>query len=84
MIIAGLWTYGDWRHVATGCNVLVLLNYENAMQPLECIICPVLVLAFHLAHIHHLGTILQQYCVDVQSKSCSFSDLYILLHAVRL
>jgi len=24
MIIAGLWTYGDWRHVATGCNALVI------------------------------------------------------------
>jgi len=24
MIIAGLWRYGDWRHVATGCNALVL------------------------------------------------------------
>jgi len=23
MIIAGLWSYGDWRHVATGCNALV-------------------------------------------------------------
>jgi len=23
MIIAGLWRYGDWRHVATGCNALV-------------------------------------------------------------
>jgi len=23
MIIAGLWRYGDWRHVATGCSDLV-------------------------------------------------------------
>jgi len=23
MIIAGLWRYGDWLHVATGCNALV-------------------------------------------------------------
>jgi len=23
MIIAGLWRYGDWRHVATGCDALV-------------------------------------------------------------
>jgi len=23
MIIAGLWRYGDWRHVATGCKALV-------------------------------------------------------------
>ena len=22
MIIAGLWRYGDWRHVATGCTAL--------------------------------------------------------------
>jgi len=22
--IAGLWRYGDWRHVATGCTALVL------------------------------------------------------------
>ena len=25
MIIAGLWRYGDWRHVATGCNALVVI-----------------------------------------------------------
>ena len=24
MITAGLWRYGDWRHVATGCNALVM------------------------------------------------------------
>ena len=23
MITAGLWRYGDWRHVATGCNAIV-------------------------------------------------------------
>ena len=23
MKIAGLWRYGDWRHVATGCTALV-------------------------------------------------------------
>jgi len=23
MLTAGLWRYGDWRHVATGCNALV-------------------------------------------------------------
>ena len=23
MIIPGIWRYGDWRHVATGCNALV-------------------------------------------------------------
>jgi len=22
LTIAGLWTYGDWRHVATGCTVI--------------------------------------------------------------
>jgi len=29
MIIAGLWRYGNWRHVATGCNALVSLIYAN-------------------------------------------------------
>ena len=24
MTIAGLWRYGDWRHVATGCTALVV------------------------------------------------------------
>jgi len=24
MTIAGLWRYGDWRHVATGCTALVM------------------------------------------------------------
>jgi len=28
MIIAGLWRYGDWRHVATGCNALVDNNKQ--------------------------------------------------------
>jgi len=28
MTIAGLWSYGDWRHVATGCTALVV-NYNN-------------------------------------------------------
>jgi len=28
MIIAGLWRYGDWRHVATGCNALVIRTYR--------------------------------------------------------
>jgi len=22
--MAGLWTYGEWRHVATGCTVLMI------------------------------------------------------------
>jgi len=26
MTIGGLWRYGDWRHVATGCTSLVALN----------------------------------------------------------
>jgi len=25
MTIAGLWRYGDWRHVATGCTSLVII-----------------------------------------------------------
>jgi len=28
MTIAGLWSYGAWRHVATGCTALVV-NYNN-------------------------------------------------------
>jgi len=27
MTIAGLWRYGDWRHVATGCTALVLFTH---------------------------------------------------------
>ena len=26
MTIAGLWRYGDWRHVATGCTALVQIE----------------------------------------------------------
>jgi len=26
MTIAGLWRYGDWRHVATGCADLVIIK----------------------------------------------------------
>jgi len=29
MIIAVLWRYGDWRHVATGCTALVIYMYED-------------------------------------------------------
>jgi len=36
MTIAGLWRYGDWRYVATGCTALVRLNCPcvAAMRPL--------------------------------------------------
>ena len=30
MTIAGLWRYGDWRHVATGCAALVISIYGLA------------------------------------------------------
>ena len=26
MTIAGLWRYGDWRHVATGCTAVVFIH----------------------------------------------------------
>jgi len=29
MTIAGLWRYGDWRHVATGSTALVLVKLTN-------------------------------------------------------
>ena len=29
MTIAGLWRYGDWRHVTTGCNCPVVLITDN-------------------------------------------------------
>ena len=29
MTIAGLWRYGDWRHVATGCTALVMVALWN-------------------------------------------------------
>jgi len=32
MIIAGLWRYGNWRHVATGCSALVQSIY-TAVAP---------------------------------------------------
>jgi len=28
MTIAGLWRYGDWQHVATGCTSLVTVKVE--------------------------------------------------------
>ena len=30
MTIAGLWRYGDWRHVATGCTALVSVTLASA------------------------------------------------------
>jgi len=29
VVIAGLWRYGDWRHVATGCNALAFVSNEQ-------------------------------------------------------
>jgi len=29
MTIAGLWRYGDWRHVATGCTAQVFQNTQR-------------------------------------------------------
>jgi len=33
MIIAGLWRYGDWRHVATGCNAQYIYELECGPMP---------------------------------------------------
>jgi len=30
MTIAGLWRYGDWRHVATGCTALVTFKRRRS------------------------------------------------------
>jgi len=30
MTIAGLWRYGDWQHVATGCTALVCLMNRHS------------------------------------------------------
>jgi len=32
MVIAGLWRYGDWRHVATGCNAVVAIVYRTLIM----------------------------------------------------
>jgi len=32
MTIAGLWRYGDWQHVATGCTALVWLTITKPFQ----------------------------------------------------
>ena len=37
MITAGLWRYGDWRHVATGCNALVFAATESRLVTLLCL-----------------------------------------------
>jgi len=37
MTIAGLWRYGDWRHVATGCTPLVLYDACPALHRLVII-----------------------------------------------
>jgi len=31
MTVAGLWRYGDWRHVATGCTALVIMVGNNTI-----------------------------------------------------
>jgi len=30
MTVGGLWIYGDWRHVATGCTALVCCEQYKA------------------------------------------------------
>jgi len=38
MTIAGLWRYGDWRHLATSCTALVQHNAprgENGIVPVQ-------------------------------------------------
>jgi len=35
MRITGLWTYGDWRHVATGCTATVMLTISEQAYNLE-------------------------------------------------
>jgi len=35
MIIAGLWRYGDWRRVATGCNALVYKNIVTKQKLIQ-------------------------------------------------
>jgi len=35
MIIAGLWRYDDWRHVATGCSALVITDICKAQDRLR-------------------------------------------------
>jgi len=45
MTIAGLWRYGNWRHVATGCTALVaiaLLFYSNSKVFILCSLLVVL------------------------------------------
>ena len=32
MTVAGLWRYGDWRHVATGCTAVVYLKLGDMCQ----------------------------------------------------
>jgi len=50
MIIAGLWRYGDWRHVATGCNALGAVKFINLVkQAIK------LKSKLHLQHLHHTG-----------------------------
>ena len=29
--IAGLWRYGDWRHVATGCTAIVIIAASRVL-----------------------------------------------------
>ena len=39
MTIAGLWRYGDWRHVATGCTDLVMVKcFKCLSRPLIFIV----------------------------------------------
>jgi len=42
MIIAALWRYGDWRHVATGCNALVHITNNISYRLLSVTDLPVL------------------------------------------
>ena len=39
MTIAGLWRYGHWPHVATGCTALVFFKCLYMSTSILCIVC---------------------------------------------
>jgi len=77
MTIAGLWRYGNWRHVATGCTVVVFVRMETSL----------LILAAHHNHVRTTitaTTVLQPFIRDypgepVPEETYTHSPILIII-----
>ena len=74
MIIDGLWRYGDWRHVATGCNAVVLCALWD-INVVRCIKCRRNNDCWSRFYVckqqNHSGNYCKKYCKKYCEKYCN-------------